>query len=61
MNSLKDIINLDLKITEPPEPEPPPAISAKAVVQAVNSETGEINPNFISLKSSLAGFSFQNK
>lgn len=47
MDTLKNIINLDLKITEPPEPEPPPAIAAKAVVQSVNSETGEINPNFI--------------
>ena len=43
MDTLKDIINLDLKITGPPEAEPP----IKAVVQAVNSETGEINPNFI--------------
>jgi len=43
MDTLKDIINLDLKITEPPEPEPP----IKAVVQSVNSETGEIDPNFI--------------
>lgn len=43
MDSLKDIINLDLKITEPPEAEPP----IKAVVQAVNSETGEIDPNFV--------------
>ena len=43
MDTLKDIINLDLKITEPPEAEPP----IKAVVQAVNSETGEIDPNFI--------------
>ena len=47
MDTLKDIINLDLKITEPPEAEPPPAIAAKAIVQAVNSETGEINPNFV--------------
>jgi len=45
MDSLKDIINLDLKITEPPEPEP--VAKPKAVVQTVNSETGEINPNFI--------------
>jgi hypothetical protein len=47
MDTLKNIINLDLKITEPPEPEPPPAIAAKAVVQSGNSETGEINPNFV--------------
>jgi len=45
MDSLKDIINLDLKITEPPEPEP--VAKPKAVVQTVNSETGEIDPNFI--------------
>ena len=43
MEQLKDIINLDLKITDPPEAEPP----IKAVIQEINSETGEVNPNFL--------------
>ncbi len=47
MDNLKDLIDLDLKITGPPEAEPPPAIAAKAVVETVNTETGEVDPNFI--------------
>ena len=43
MDNLKDLIDLDLKITGPPQPEPP----IKAVVESVNTETGEIDPNFI--------------
>jgi len=43
MDQLKDIINLDLKITDPPEAEPP----IKEVIQEINTETGEVNPNFL--------------
>lgn len=43
MEQLKDIINLDLKITDPPEAEPP----LKTVIKEINSETGEVNPNFV--------------
>ena len=42
MDNLKNLINLDLKITEVNKE---PAI--KEVIQDINSETGEVNPNFV--------------
>ena len=43
MDSLKNLINLDLKISGPPEPEP----VIQTVINEVDTETGEVNPNFV--------------
>ena len=43
MDNLKNLINLDLKITEVNKEEP----AIKEVIQDVNTETGEVNPNFV--------------
>ena len=43
MDSLKNLINLDLKISGPPEPE----TVIQTVINEVDTETGEVNPNFV--------------